>query len=111
VTSQKTPHHIDIAENGEIAVEKFQSEKYDLVLMDMQMPVMDGYSATREIRKWENQKGVKATPVIALTAYATKEERQKSLDVGCTAHLTKPIRKATLLEAIYKYTANKPNKD
>ena len=108
---KKTPHHIDIAENGEIAVEKFQSEKYDLVLMDMQMPVMDGYSATREIRKWENQKGVKATPVIALTAYATKEERQKSLDVGCTAHLTKPIRKATLLEAIYKYTANKPNKD
>ncbi|MBU2521345.1 MAG: PAS domain S-box protein, partial [Proteobacteria bacterium] len=108
---KKTPYHIEIAENGEIAVEKFESGKYDLVLMDMQMPVMNGYSATREIRKWENQKGVKATPVIALTAYATKEERQKSLDAGCTAHLTKPIRKATLLEAIYEYTANKPNKD
>jgi len=108
---KKTPHHIDIAENGEIAVEKFESGKYDLVLMDMQMPVMDGYSATREIRKWENQKGEKATPVIALTAYATKEKKQKSLDAGCTAHLAKPIRKATLLKAIYEYTANKPNTD
>ncbi|MBW2310138.1 MAG: response regulator [Deltaproteobacteria bacterium] len=101
---KKTPFRVDIAENGEIAVERFTSKKYDLVLMDMQMPVMDGYTATREIRKWEGEKGIKPTPIVALTAYATKEEDQKSLDAGCIAHLTKPIKKAKLMEAILKYT-------
>jgi PAS domain S-box-containing protein len=97
---KKTPYQIDIAENGEVAVEKFKSAKYDLVFMDMQMPVMDGYTAIREIRKWEGKEGLAATPVVALTAYATKEEEQKSFDAGCSAHLTKPIKKAKLLEAI-----------
>ncbi|MFH1624372.1 MAG: PAS domain S-box protein [Pseudomonadota bacterium] len=101
---KKTPYQVEMAEDGEMAVEKFTSGTYDLVFMDMQMPVMDGYTATREIRKWESAEGVKATPIIALTAYATKEEEQKSLDAGCDAHLTKPIRKARLLEAISKYT-------
>ncbi len=81
-------------------MEKFKSGRYDLVLMDMQMPVMDGYTATRTIREWESQSGLKPTPIIALTAFALKEEMQKSLDAGCNAHLTKPIKKATLLEAI-----------
>ncbi|MBW2038431.1 MAG: PAS domain S-box protein [Deltaproteobacteria bacterium] len=98
--------HIDIAENGAIAVEKFKSGKYNLVLMDVQMPVMDGYTATREIRKWERENGRKETPIIALTAHAMKEDIQKSLDAGCTDHLTKPIRKAKLMEAVSKY-ANK----
>ncbi len=97
---KKTPCKLDFAENGRIAVEKFMSGKYDLVLMDMQMPVMDGYTATREIRKWENEKDVIGIPIVALTAYATKEEEQKSLDAGCDAHLTKPIKKARLLEAL-----------
>jgi two-component system sensor histidine kinase/response regulator len=97
---QKTPYRIDIAENGEIAVDKFTSGKYDLVLMDMQMPVMDGYTATREIRKWEAKEKAEPTPIVALTAYATKDEEQKSLDAGCNAHLTKPIKKVKLLEAL-----------
>ncbi|MCK4822339.1 response regulator [bacterium] len=101
---KKTPYKIDIAEDGKIAVKKFKSNKYDLVLMDIQMPEMDGYTATKEIRAWENKKGVKPTPVIALTAYALKEEVQKSLDIGCTAHLSKPIKKAKLLQTIYDYT-------
>ena len=101
---KKTPYQLEIAENGQIAVEKFTSGRYDLVLMDMQMPVMDGYTAVKEIRMWESKEGVKATPIVALTAYATKEEEQKSLDAGCTAHLTKPIKKAKLMEAILKYT-------
>jgi len=101
---KKTPYKIGIAENGDIAVKKFKSGKYDLVLMDMQMPVMDGYTATREIRKWEGEKGLKATPILALTAYATKEDEQKSLDAGCTAHLTKPIKKARMLEALNNYS-------
>ena len=94
---------IDIAENGAIGVEKYKSGEYDLVLMDVQMPVMDGYTATKAIRQWESEKGARATPIIALTAYALKEEIQKSLEVGCTAHLAKPIKKATLIETISHY--------
>ncbi|MBI5874369.1 MAG: response regulator [Deltaproteobacteria bacterium] len=101
---KKTPYKIDIAENGQIAVEKFMSGKYDIVFMDMQMPVMDGYTAAREIRKREVEKGVEAAPIIALTAHALKEEEKKSLDAGCNAHLTKPIKKVKLLETIKEYT-------
>jgi len=98
-------HWIDIAENGKAGVEKYISSKYDLVLMDMQMPVMDGYTATREIRTWEIANGVSPTPVIALTANALKEDAQRSFDAGCTAHLTKPIKKASLLEAIREHAS------
>ncbi len=100
---KKTQHKIDIAENGKIAVEKFISGKYDIVLMDMQMPVMDGYTATGIIRKYEAENGAKTAPIIALTAHALKEDEQKSLDAGCTAHLTKPIKKAKLLETLNEY--------
>ncbi|HLA50149.1 MAG TPA: response regulator, partial [Thermodesulfovibrionia bacterium] len=82
---KKTPHKIEIAENGEIALEKFMSGKYDIVFMDMQMPVMDGYTSTKIIRKWEAEKGSESTPIIALTAHALKEDEQKSLDAGCTS--------------------------
>ena len=97
---KETRYQIDIAENGEIAVEKCMSGQYDLVLMDMQIPVMDGYTATERIRKWEVENGVRPTPIIALTANALKEDAQRSLDAGCTAHLTKPIKKTPLLQAI-----------
>ncbi len=103
---KKTNHRIDIAENGKIAVDKFISKRYHLIFMDMQMPVMDGYTATRKIRELENQQNRPVTPVLALTAYALKEEIQKSIDVGCSGHLTKPIKKATLKSAILEY-ANK----
>jgi PAS domain S-box-containing protein len=95
-----TPYRIDTAENGQIGVDKFISQKYDLVLMDMEMPVMDGYTATREIRKWESRERSGPVPILALTAYALKEEARKTLEAGCTVHLTKPIKKAGLLEAI-----------
>lgn len=95
---------MDDAENGEIAVQKFKSKKYDIVLMDVQMPVMDGYRATREIRQWELQTGSTPTPIIALTAHALKEEAQKSLAAGCDAHLTKPLDKAVLLKCIHDFT-------
>ncbi|MDM8551902.1 PAS domain S-box protein [Desulfobacterales bacterium HSG2] len=101
---KKTPYQIDIAENGEVAVEKFTEGKYDLVLMDMQMPVMDGYTATRNIREWEQAHSVPETPIIALTAHALMEDRQKCLDAGCTSYLTKPLRKADLLEGIIEQT-------
>jgi len=106
---KRASDHIDIAENGAIAVEKFKAGKYDLVLMDVQMPIMDGYTATREIRKWEQEQGRKQTPIIALTAHAMKEDVQRSLDAGCTDHLTKPIKRATLMEAVQKYTGARSN--
>lgn len=101
---KKTPCQIDIALDGQIAVEKFMSSQSDLVLMDVQMPTMDGYTATKLIRQWESEQGVKPTPIVALTAHALSEDAQKSLDAGCTAHLTKPVRKAALMEAITEHT-------
>ena len=91
---------IDIAENGEIAARMFRSGHYDLVLMDVEMPVMDGYAATREIRRFEQETGARPTPVLALTAHAFADMAAKSLGAGFTGHLTKPIRKAMLLEAL-----------
>ncbi len=99
----KTPFTLDTAENGKIAVEKFATGKYDLVLMDIEMPVMDGYTATREIRKWEAQNRDNETPIVVLSAHALAEHRQKSLEAGCAAHLAKPIKREELLAAIRLY--------
>ncbi len=85
---------IDEVENGAQAVQQFKQQAYDIVLMDAEMPVMDGYSATREIR------ALGPTPVFLLTAHAFREAKERSFAAGCTDHLTKPIKKATLLEAI-----------
>jgi two-component system sensor histidine kinase/response regulator len=100
---KNTPYEVDEAENGEIAVSKFKAQAYSLVLMDVQMPVMDGYAATQAIRTWEHAQGKPPTPIVALTAHAIKEDIEKSKAAGCTAHLTKPIKKATLLQAIEQY--------
>jgi CheY-like chemotaxis protein len=90
-------------DNGEEAVRKFVSGAFDLVLMDMQMPLLDGYSATGQIRAWERERGLAPTPILALTAYARSEEVERSARAGCTAHLTKPIRRQTLLENLRQY--------
>ncbi len=100
---KQTSHHIDVAENGQVAVEKFQNGHYDVVLMDMQMPVMDGLDATKAIRQWERHEGVSKTPIIALTALALKQEAVKIFEAGCNAHMTKPIKKATLLDILSAY--------
>lgn len=101
---KNTSHMLDMAVNGEEAVALFTAKEYDLLLMDMQMPVMDGYTATRVIRGWESRNDKKETPVIAFTAHALKEEVQKCLDAGCTGHLAKPIKKKELIDAIYPYS-------
>lgn len=97
---KKEPYEIVEAENGEIAVETFTAADFDLVLMDVQMPVMDGYAATRAIRAWEREQARDATPVIALTANAISEDMDKSRAAGCDDHLTKPIKKKTLIAAL-----------
>jgi CheY-like chemotaxis protein len=97
---KQTPYRLDIADHGAIALELFKQGYYDLILMDMQMPVMDGYEATKAIRAWEREHDLPPTPVIALTALALKEDGVKILDAGCNAHMTKPIKKHTILEIL-----------
>ncbi len=97
---EDTPYRLDIAENGAIACDMFKAGHYDLVLMDRQMPIMDGLTATRAIRAWETVNGRAPTPIIALTASALKGDRETCLAAGCTGFLTKPIRQEVLLRAI-----------
>jgi signal transduction histidine kinase/CheY-like chemotaxis protein/HPt (histidine-containing phosphotransfer) domain-containing protein len=101
---------IDEVENGALAVERFKQGAYDVVLMDAQMPVMDGYEATREMRAFERERGRASTPIFALTAHALREARDRSHDAGFTGHLTKPIKKATLLEALGRCAPVDPNR-
>jgi PAS domain S-box-containing protein len=105
---RSTPHQIDIAENGAVAYDKFTTGRYDLVLMDRQMPVMDGLTATRAIREWEHANQRTPTPIIALTASALKGDREKFLAAGCTAYLTKPIKQDVLLDAIAQHSRGPP---
>jgi PAS domain S-box-containing protein len=105
---QDTPYQVEIAENGAIAYEKFTVGHYDLVLMDRQMPIMDGLSATRAIRVWEQTNHRLPTPIIALTASALKEDQEKCVAAGCTAYLTKPIKQEVLLQAIKEHSAGAP---
>jgi len=97
---KQTPYRLDIADHGAIALELFKNGYYDLILMDMQMPVMDGYEATEAIRAWEREHDLPPTQVIALTALALKEDGVKIFEAGCNAHMTKPVKKHTLLEVL-----------
>ncbi len=93
---------IDIASNGEIALDMFESGKYELILMDIQMPVMDGYEATRRIRGID-----KDIPIVALTANARIEDAQKTKIAGMSEHLNKPIDIEKLYETLLKYISKK----
>jgi CheY-like chemotaxis protein len=93
--------NIDVANNGLEAVLKTKDKKYDCILMDIQMPDMDGLEATRRIR----QQGYTA-PIIALTAHALPAETEKSLEAGCDLHLTKPVTKAKLIDTLAVHFRN-----
>jgi two-component system, sensor histidine kinase and response regulator len=97
---KKHPYHIDVAENGRVAIEKFKSAHPDLVLMDVQMPETDGLTATRAIRQWESERGLPPTPIIALTASVLEDDVKRSLAAGCDAHVSKPVKRPVLLAAI-----------
>src|SRR5208282_5618905 len=80
--------------------DKFIAGKFDLVLMDIQMPIVDGYEATTRIRGWERANNRHRTPIVALTASALEEAVHRAKAAGCDAHVTKPVKKFTLLDAI-----------
>jgi len=91
---------VTTAENGLLALDLLKEQEFDLVLMDVQMPEMDGFEATRIIRenpRWEH------LPVVAMTAYAMKGDRERCLEAGMTDYISKPLRKDELLEVITRY--------
>jgi two-component system, sensor histidine kinase and response regulator len=108
---KKTPYHLDEVENGRQAIDRFiAAGDYDLVLMDIQMPEVDGYAATRAIRDWERDHNQAHTPIIALTASVFPEAIRLTTTAGCDGHLGKPISRKILLRAIHDtITGNPPN--
>jgi CheY-like chemotaxis protein len=99
------PYALDTAADGRAGLEAITAGAYDLVLMDVHMPVLDGLAATRALRAWEREQGRLPTPVVALTASVMAEDIRQALAAGCDAHLAKPLKKAALLAAIDHYSA------
>ncbi|RMH98619.1 MAG: response regulator [Calditrichaeota bacterium] len=100
---EKLGHRVEVAENGKEAVEKWRQGKFDVILMDVQMPEMDGLEATRCIRREEDQTGGHVF-IIALTAHAMKGDRERCLTAGMDGYLTKPLKKADLEQALQHLT-------
>ena len=103
---RKTPYHLDQAEDGAKAIELVFQGSYDLVLMDIQMPLMDGYTAVRKIREWESRTKHARTPIIALTASALDDAVRLTRQAGFDLHVSKPVKRETLLRAIAKTCAS-----
>ena len=101
---QKSGHMVLEARDGQHGVEMAIKEKPDLILMDMQLPVMDGYDATKNIRAEKNCEHI---PIIAITSYAMVGDREKTIVAGCTAYIEKPINPETFLQEIETYLYNK----
>jgi len=97
------PWGIDSADSGRAALEMAVSRSYDLILMDLDMPEMNGYLARRQIRASEQLNEMPAVPIIALSAHNEAEAASRCIEAGCTAHIAKPIHKAALVEAIERY--------
>lgn len=90
----------DEADNGAVAVEKAKTTHFDLILMDINMPMMDGYEAMRRIRQWEQARGLTRTPIIAFTASSFEEDVHQAIENGADLHVAKPVKKEALAAAI-----------
>jgi PAS domain S-box-containing protein len=97
------PMELHEAGNGQEALDLATTNSYDLIFMDIQMPVMDGHTATRMIRRHEERSGRPKTVIIALTAHAYESDIQKCLEAGCDGHIAKPFKKRTLLDCLAHY--------
>lgn len=96
-------HDVERAVNGQQAVDLAKAGKYDLIFMDIHMPIMDGYAATREIRHWETRQGVPRIPIVVLSADSLAAQRQMGALAGCSGHLQKPVSCNVVLEVIDRY--------
>ncbi|MEW6617621.1 MAG: response regulator [Patescibacteria group bacterium] len=92
-----------MVENGKEALEVVEKENFSLILMDIRMPVMDGFEATKKIREMP---GYKETPIIAVTAYSMKGDREECLEAGATDYLSKPFDNDDFVELVKKYTSD-----
>ncbi|MDP3184406.1 MAG: response regulator [Anaerolineales bacterium] len=101
VLLQKAGFSVDTVENGLQAIEKVQKEPYNAVLMDVQMPEMDGFEATRRIRRWEG--GEKHIPIIAMTAHVLKGDRERCLEAGMDDYVSKPLESQAFLAALDRW--------
>src|SRR5262249_39250773 len=97
---QKRGHTVTLARSGVEALTAMESQSFDLVLMDVQMPEMDGFEATAAIRDRELKQALRRTPVIAMTAHAMKGDKQRCLDAGMDGYVSKPINVTELFEEI-----------
>jgi CheY-like chemotaxis protein/two-component sensor histidine kinase len=104
---EKKGWRVKAVENGKIALEEASNKKYDIILMDVQMPEMDGFDSTRNIRLFENDKDYH-TPIVAMTAHAMKGDREKCLAAGMDYYITKPVNPSELYETIEKFAAQLP---
>lgn len=100
---ENEPYRLEIVANGREAVDRYAAEPPDLIFMDLEMPVLDGYEATRAIRVLERQRGGPPIPILALTAHALPEHRRRCHEAGCTDFLVKPVRKAAILAALARH--------
>jgi two-component system sensor histidine kinase/response regulator len=91
---------LDLVGNGTEAIQHFRAQHYDAVLMDLHMPEMDGYEAIRQMRALEQSQGLPRTPIIALTAAVLEDAVLESLEAGCDSHLSKPVKRSTLFNAL-----------
>jgi len=93
-------HTLSVAHDGQEGFSLYREKRFDIVFMDIEMPVLDGYGSTRMIRQWERENRKSPVRIIALTAHALNEVREKALDAGCNSHLTKPVSKEAFLRAL-----------
>jgi|GEM_PF-1568044 len=100
-----TAYELTFVEDGALAVAAYQADSFELLVMDVQMPVMDGLAATREIRNIEAGRGAKRTPILALTANVLPQDVTRAREAGCDAHLAKPISKKSFLAGIEQWLA------
>ena len=98
-------YEIDVANDGYAALARLRERSYDLILMDVQMPEMDGLEATRHIRRLAT--GASALPIIGMTAHAFAEDRDQCLNAGMDDYISKPVNRAQLLEKVSHWLANK----
>lgn len=106
---RKSGYDVTIANDGKIGSEKFMEFQYDLVLMDIQMPVMDGFEATKEIRKYERKEKLGRTPIIAFTAHAMTGYYEKCLENDMDDYITKPLKRKLFLQKIDSWIDKRPN--
>ncbi len=104
-------HEVDIAENGEAALGKFFSQHYEIIFMDCQMPILDGYTATKRIREHEEAQGLATTPIIALTAGSDERDRERCKLAGMNGYVTKPFTITDIESALSEYASSKKPKE